>query len=97
MGLEQSSNLGISLYHSIIQIIKLYFADSDYIKVHVLFGKKVEDSLTGDGLGRMYSLFLKYTSITSKKKTHLARRTMPTILEEMGCVFPCNIQTLNGN
>ena len=39
---------------------------------------------TGDGLGKMYSNFLSHTSITSKKKTHLARRSLPAVLEEMG-------------
>ena len=34
----------------------------------------------------MYNTFLSHTSITSKKKTHLARRTLPAVLEEMGHV-----------
>lgn len=58
-----------------------------FSKLHVLFGKKVEDSLTGDGLGCMYTAFLDHTSITSKKKTHLTRRTLPGMLEEMGYIF----------
>jgi len=52
----------------------------------VLFGRTVDQASTGDGLGKMYSTFLSHTSITSKKKTHLARRTLPTVLEEMGYV-----------
>jgi hypothetical protein len=41
---------------------------------------------TSDGVGKMYSNFLSHTTITSKKKTHLARRGLPTVLEEMGYV-----------
>ena len=70
--------LGLCWFNSVLQFLTIF------IKVHVLFGKKVEDSLTGDGLGRMYSAFLEHTSITSKKKTHLVRRAVPSILEEMG-------------
>ena len=39
---------------------------------------------TGDAVGRMYKAFLDQTSITSSKKAHLARRTIPAIMEEMG-------------
>lgn len=42
---------------------------------------------TGDGLGKMYNTFLSHTTITSKKKTHLARRSLPTVLEDMGYVI----------
>ena len=34
----------------------------------------------------MYTTFLDHTLITSKKKTHLARRTFPQLLEEMGYI-----------
>ncbi|PPQ83254.1 hypothetical protein CVT24_001164 [Panaeolus cyanescens] len=51
---------------------------------HVVFGKNVNEPMGGDGLGRMYSSFLDFTTVNSTKKTHLARRTMPSKLEEMG-------------
>ena len=47
-------------------------------------GTPLAHPITGDAIGRMYTTFLEHTSITSKKKTHLARRTFPSILEEMG-------------
>jgi hypothetical protein len=53
-------------------------------QVHVLFGRNVKDSVTSDAVGRMFKSFLDHTSITSTKKTHLARRSIPAILEEMG-------------
>lgn len=49
-----------------------------------MFGKTVDKGFTGDTFGKMYQNFLDRTSVTTKKKTHLARRTMPTILEDMG-------------
>ncbi|KAF8814964.1 hypothetical protein BYT27DRAFT_7023729, partial [Phlegmacium glaucopus] len=52
--------------------------------VHVLFGKTVGQAGKADGLGKMYSNFLSHTSITSSKRTHLARRTLPKKLEDMG-------------
>ncbi|KAF8802302.1 hypothetical protein BYT27DRAFT_7039855, partial [Phlegmacium glaucopus] len=52
--------------------------------IHVLFGRHVNEKMTGDGLGKMYKTFLDPTSIMSQKKTHLARQTLPTILEDMG-------------
>lgn len=52
-----------------------------------MFGKTVNKPFTSDALGKMYQNFLDKTSITTKKKTHLACRTMPTILEDMGYVI----------
>lgn len=42
---------------------------------------------TGEVLRKMYTTFLASTSIRSKKKLHLACRTMPTLLEDMGYVL----------
>jgi hypothetical protein len=55
--------------------------------VHVLFSRTVDQMSAGDGLGRMYTSFLSHTTITSKKKTLLARRSLPTVLEDMGYVI----------
>jgi hypothetical protein len=51
-----------------------------------MFGKTVGKSCSPDTLRKMYTTFLETTTIKSKKKLHLARRTMPTVLEEMGYV-----------
>jgi hypothetical protein len=49
-----------------------------------MFGKTVGKPCSPDTLRKMYTTFLEATTIKSKKKLHLARRTMPTVLEEMG-------------
>jgi hypothetical protein len=51
-----------------------------------MFGKTVGKPCSPDTLRKMYTTFLEATTIKSKKKLHLARRTMPTVLEEMGWV-----------
>jgi hypothetical protein len=51
-----------------------------------MFGKTVGKPCSPDTLRKMYTTFLEATTIKSKKKLHLARRTMPTVLEEMGYV-----------
>ena|ERR1700761_7926362 len=51
-----------------------------------MFGKTVGKPCSPDTLRKMYTTFLAATTIKSKKKLHLARRTMPTVLEEMGYV-----------
>src|SRR6266702_2174661 len=51
-----------------------------------MFGKTVGKPCSPDILRKMYTTFLEATMIKSKKKLHLARRTMPTVLEEMGYV-----------
>jgi hypothetical protein len=66
--------------------IQIYYSTTNFNQIHVLFGRTVNQTSTGDGLGKMYNSFLSHTSITSKKKTHLARRTLPGVLEEMGHV-----------
>ena len=52
-----------------------------------MFGKSVGKACGDDALRKMYTRFLESTSIKSKKKLHLARKTIPTHLEEMGCVL----------
>ena len=54
--------------------------------MHVLFGQTVDKMGTGDGLGKMYNTFLSHTTITSKKKAHLAHQSFSTVLEDMGYV-----------
>ena len=49
-----------------------------------MFGKTVGEPCNSDTLRKMYTTFLEATTIRSKKKLHLARRTMPAVLEEMG-------------
>jgi len=51
-----------------------------------MFGKTVGKLCSPDTLRKMYTTFLKATTIKWKKKLHLAHRTMPTVLEEMGYV-----------
>jgi hypothetical protein len=52
--------------------------------VKLLFGRVVGKDCSGDALRKMYKKFLEPTTIKSQKKLHLARRTMPTVMEEMG-------------
>ncbi|KAF8964903.1 hypothetical protein BDZ97DRAFT_1918603 [Flammula alnicola] len=52
-------------------------------RVPLLFGRAVDRPITRDALGHMYSSFLEPTSITSNKKTHLARQSLPPVLEEI--------------
>ncbi|KAH8981783.1 hypothetical protein EDB86DRAFT_2769787, partial [Lactarius hatsudake] len=53
-------------------------------RVTLMFGKTVGNPCSPDTLRKMYKTFLGATTIKSNKKLHLARRTMPTVLEEMG-------------
>lgn len=52
-----------------------------------MFGKHVGQPSSGDALRKMYTTMLGPTTITSKKKLHLARRTMPSVMEDMGFVI----------
>ncbi|KAH9027170.1 hypothetical protein EDB85DRAFT_1819778, partial [Lactarius pseudohatsudake] len=52
--------------------------------VHLMFGRTVNKPMTGNGLCKMYKAFLDATSVNSNKKAHLARRAVPTIMEDMG-------------
>ena len=52
-----------------------------------MFGRTVNKAMTGNGISKMYKGFLEETSISSRKKAHLARRTVPTLLEDMGYVL----------
>ncbi|KAF8257119.1 hypothetical protein EI94DRAFT_1818964, partial [Lactarius quietus] len=52
--------------------------------VKLMFGKTVGKPCSPDTLWKMYTTFLEATTIKSMKKLHLACRTMPTVLEEMG-------------
>ncbi|KAH9026139.1 hypothetical protein EDB85DRAFT_1816892, partial [Lactarius pseudohatsudake] len=54
--------------------------------VHLMFGRTVNKPMTGNGLCKMYKAFLDATSVNSNKKAHLARRAVPTIMEDMGFV-----------
>lgn len=56
-------------------------------KVKLMFGRVVGQPSSGDALRKMYTAMLEPTTITSKKKLHLARRTMPTMMEDMGYVL----------
>ncbi|KAK0430229.1 hypothetical protein EV421DRAFT_1744357 [Armillaria borealis] len=63
-----------------------YMFDQEHLcsKQLLMFRKTVDKGFTGDAFGKMYQNFLDRTSVTTKKKTHLACQTMPTILEDMG-------------
>jgi hypothetical protein len=54
-----------------------------------MFGKHVGQPSSGDALRKMYTIMLEPTTITSKKKLHLARRTIPSMMEDMGSVISC--------
>ncbi|KAI9446918.1 hypothetical protein BJY52DRAFT_1193826 [Lactarius psammicola] len=56
---------------------------STWRMIRLMFGKTVGRPCSPDTLRKMYTTFLEATTIKSKK-LHLARRTMPTVLEEMG-------------
>jgi hypothetical protein len=56
-------------------------------QVHLMFGRTVDKPLTGNGLTKMYKVFLDATSVSSKKKSHLARQAVPGIMEDMGFVL----------
>jgi len=51
-----------------------------------MFGKTVGKPCSPNTVHKMYMTFLEATTIKLKKKLHLACRTMPTVLEEMGYV-----------
>ncbi|KZS99892.1 uncharacterized protein LAESUDRAFT_667384, partial [Laetiporus sulphureus 93-53] len=53
-------------------------------QVPLLFGRKVGELCSADAMQKMYKMFLLPTSIKSAKKMHLARRTLPGIMEDMG-------------
>jgi len=57
---------------------------AEWCKIKLIFGKHVGQASSGDALRKMYTNMLEPTSITTKKKLHLARRTMPTVMEDMG-------------
>ncbi|KAH8995285.1 hypothetical protein EDB86DRAFT_3077787 [Lactarius hatsudake] len=52
-------------------------------KINVIFGKQVGEPSTGDAMRKMFSKFLEHTSIRSEKKLHLARRTVPSLMEDV--------------
>ncbi len=52
-----------------------------------MFGRTVNKPMSGNGLCKMYKVFLDATSVSSSKKSHLARRAVPTIMEDMGFVL----------
>jgi hypothetical protein len=51
-----------------------------------MFGQAVDKPMSGNGLSKMYKVFLDATSVTSSKKAHLARWAVLTIMEDMGFV-----------
>jgi len=51
-----------------------------------MFGKSVDKPTRSEALCKMYEKFLNSTTINTSKKLHLARHTMPTIMEDMGFV-----------
>jgi hypothetical protein len=53
-------------------------------QVKLLFSRTVGKPCSGDALRKMYGKFLEPTTIKSRKKLHLAHRTMPAVMEEMG-------------
>ena len=53
-------------------------------QVNLIFGKQVGESSTGDAMRKMFNKFLEHTTIRSEKKLHLARRTVPSLMEDMG-------------
>ncbi|KAF8590847.1 hypothetical protein K439DRAFT_1611762 [Ramaria rubella] len=57
---------------------------STWRKHKLMFGRKVEEPLKSGGMLGMYTTFLRGTSIKSDKKQHLARRSVPTKIGEMG-------------
>jgi hypothetical protein len=57
-----------------------------------MFGRTVDKPLSGNGLSKMYKVFLDATSVNSSKKAHLARRAVPTIMEDMGYVSALSSQ-----
>ena len=54
-----------------------------------MFGKTVGKPCSPDTLRKMYTTFLESTTIKLKKKLHLACRTMPALMEDMGYDFSC--------
>ena len=54
------------------------------LQVKLLFGRKVGVPCSGSALRKMYTTFLENTTIKSHKKLHLARHTIPTLMEDMG-------------
>ena len=60
---------------------------STWRSTRLFFGRKVGQSCHSGTLLKMYSTFLEPTSIRSSKKTHLARRAMPSIMEDMEYVL----------
>jgi hypothetical protein len=53
-------------------------------QINLIFGKHVGESSTGDAMRKMFNKFLEHTTIRSEKKLHLARRTVPSLMEDMG-------------
>jgi hypothetical protein len=43
------------------------------LQVHLMFGRTVDKAMSGNGILKMYKVFLDETSISSGKKAHLAR------------------------
>jgi hypothetical protein len=53
-------------------------------QTRLIFGRKIGTPSSGDTLRKMYELFLTTTTVSSSKKLHLARRTVPEVMEDMG-------------
>ncbi|OBZ66313.1 hypothetical protein A0H81_13774 [Grifola frondosa] len=53
-------------------------------KTTLLFGKSIGKPCSAETLREMYRKFLQQTTIKAAKKLHLARRSVPTMMEDMG-------------
>ncbi|KAF8236088.1 hypothetical protein L208DRAFT_1213621, partial [Tricholoma matsutake] len=77
----------VCLLLAFLQPYAICLVDSTYSNgrpVHLMFGRTVKKVMTSNGISKMYKGFLEETSISSSKKVHLARWTIPTLLEDMG-------------
>jgi hypothetical protein len=52
-----------------------------------MFGKQVDDRYTTDGLTEQYKKIFADANVLYMKKSHLARKYMPGVLENLGYVF----------
>ncbi|THH15033.1 hypothetical protein EUX98_g9527 [Antrodiella citrinella] len=57
---------------------------STWSQVKLLFGRNVGEDCKIETVRKMYETMLKPTTIKSTRKTHLARKTMPAVMEDMG-------------
>jgi hypothetical protein len=53
-------------------------------QITLLFGRKVGEPCNTDTLRKMYKVFLKHSTVKSKRILHLLRKVVPTQMEDMG-------------